>query len=557
MGIAVEMSGDEAKLWRSYQRIIEQQKKLDGAMEKGAKVAKTTAAANEKMFSPEVLAQMEKHSQGFDDVGNAARMSAIKAKTSATVYKESYGSKALGQIKDYAGGFTGIGTAAATASAVALLALREINAEIETQIKLQKEAAAAQVTLASAHQDLRRNMTGKSDTEITDAFKATEAISKETGVDEKYIAQAYAQGVSASGGDMEATKSAVSISAKQLSDQPENIARFAGSLLDVASVTGTKDAEVNMGLLQKTGGMSRVVDPAMIAQNVAPALVGMKEFGATMQESAALFSALTVSGKDTQGATSGTAGIQLAKQLDEFAKAKGFDGTMGQEIAALQANPKMAEEFLKGTSDKDKEKLKGKREGEIWGGASFDVKALGPIMSLLQDSQSEGATAYQANLGGLGSEGDLRTAAQKSIEQRGLAPTEGVATMDRLGANAINQMEVGNIEAGALGKLEEHYNPLIEKSGASWTERFVGNQEIRAATYNPLAGDDRATAQVKNLDMRADILEKGGKNEEASAIREFLQSLNETLQQANSTNKELLDALKDGSKSRKTRSAAG
>ncbi len=227
---------------------------------------------------------------------------------------KAFGKEALTRLKGFATGLLGIGTAAAAT----LAAFKLVTAETANIKDLQESAASSQVTVSGARQELIRNLGGFSASEIRRVIRGGESISAATGVSQVPIFRGLAQGVSASGGDINLALAAAGQAARFLADSPEDIAQFQGALIDLSKVTGSKVPRVNLGFQQLIGQFSRVVDPKFQARQIPRALIGTQAFGGTAVGAGSLFAALSVGGADITGAPSATGTISLAKQLSEF-----------------------------------------------------------------------------------------------------------------------------------------------------------------------------------------------------------------------------------------------
>jgi hypothetical protein len=182
---------------------------------------------------------------------------------------------------------------------------------------------------------------------------------------------------------------------------------------------------VNFGLLAKIGQLSRVSTPQQIAANAPKALIASGGFGATSQESAALYSTLT-GFFDPEGRAAATAQGQLAKQLFFFddnlrkagrgADARQFDGmTMGERIEALQGNAELAKLFLQGQQGPGG-----------FPGASFETQFVAPIRGLLMQPDSAAARSLRENMASI-------------PDDRGLAALSAEA-MSNFDLNTLNRM---------------------------------------------------------------------------------------------------------------------
>ncbi len=351
-----------------------------------------------------------------------------------------------------------------------------ITSEMERQREIQKEAESKQITLNSARMDINRNMSGASRESLGSVFKSVAAMAKEENIDEKYLASAMASALSSSGGNVDASLKAVRKAAQFLADKPEEIADFAGSLLDVSDVTKTTDADINLGLVSAVGGLSRVKDARQQAVNIPKALVGIQGMDATAEGAAALFATLSNAGKDVMGASSGTAGISLAEQLRGFFKDKKLDRpgqTMTQRIRALVKNKKLRDEFLEG--------------------ASIEKQFLAPMEQLLsgQDVYSK----YESMLKKIPKGEELKNLGQQAISNRTVDPLEKVAATKRAYDSATGQLQTSNDDA-VVATHREGLQKTMKAAGVPGLEAKINSLLFEGKTF---AGDSDAYDVAKSL----------------------------------------------------------
>ena len=327
-----------------------------------------------------------------------------------------------------ASGLSGfLGGLASTTAAISLM-----RSELENLKTLQETAKDKQITLAAAHTLVTQNLFGSSKEEIKSVLESITSTAKETNVPERFVASAMAQALSASSGDKDASAKAVAGASRFLATSPEAIPRFAGALLDMMKVTGTSDANVNQGFMQRIAANSRVVDPNMQAQNIPRSLIGQSSFGATAEEASAIFTALTVGGADSTGARTGTAAISLTEQLRGFfeeegitkkaMKNRGRSLTAGERIGVLQQNPELAKKFLKD--------------------ATFEKVALGPIEDLLLRKDSETNKVFQKSLDKKATHEELAALAAESIKNFELSPHYARFTQEQSAQAKLDQFDL-------------------------------------------------------------------------------------------------------------------
>lgn len=175
MTVSIEMDGDEAKLWRSFQKIVDQQKKL----EKGTKqLADTSKKADReqramlreaKRLWEETRTPQEKYAatqkrlndlvrRGHIDQDTAnrkLRQMAEQQKRVSTTGQSAFGGAALGQLKNFAAGFISLSAAVG----VARKAMEVLNEESERAQQASRDRAGGGgllVELAQSPQELKK-----------------------------------------------------------------------------------------------------------------------------------------------------------------------------------------------------------------------------------------------------------------------------------------------------------------------------------------------------------------------------------------------------------------
>lgn len=389
--VAVKFTGDPAAMQRALDAVIRNQERMEQGFKRIKGEARSAGSAAEK---------------GFD----------------------------LGSLTRWVGGL-----------ALARTALQAITSEIRLQWDLQRQARETQVTVAGSRKEILRNLPGVSDADRSFVLAQASKIAQEVGIDEKAIGQGIAQALSASGVDIPASLSAVRQAARFIPDRPDAMGLFAGGMLDLAKVTGSKDAATNQGLLAFVAGLSRVVDPLEAAHNIPRSLIGQMQFGADPRSASALFSALSVGGADVQGRISGAAAIGLAQQLreffgqdpkelrkerkhgpatplEQFLKGGADPGDMLGRIQTLQGSPDLAKQFLK-TAD-------------------FEKVVRGPIEGLLTNAASFTAQEFQKNLSLVLDNDQLKADGEKMIQSFLLDPLEHTAKRQRAIDTAAQQIRL-------------------------------------------------------------------------------------------------------------------
>lgn len=193
-----------------------------------------------------------------------------------------------------------------------------VTAEFRAQQEMIDKRNAVQTTVSESRNILLRNMVGVDPSEVAKMQGQATSIAKDTGVSEVAINNALAAAISATGGKNDFAAALVRKAAQFMTDKPSDIGQFAGSLGDFSRMMGSTDPNVSLGFLAKVGALSRITNPAMLAQNAPRGLIGATTFGATPRTAGALYAALTSGSGDFTGAQSATAEVALAEQLNKF-----------------------------------------------------------------------------------------------------------------------------------------------------------------------------------------------------------------------------------------------
>ncbi|MHB1038050.1 MAG: hypothetical protein ACYC35_28200 [Pirellulales bacterium] len=255
-------------------------------------------------------------------------------------------------------------------------AIHAVMAAEEKRAQRQQNAANAQLGAADAQRVFLKNVGAVSLGEKSSVLTGVAKIAEETGVTTRDLYAAGAVAMSARGNLGNKTAlDAMRMAAKYAPENAGEMAAVAGGLLSTSRLTGTPDAEKNLGFMIGLQSRVRISDMKGVSENLIPAARSVARYGGSAAEAASLPAALTMALEDTSGAVSGTASIQMATQL---AEALPKLGSTGERIGYMQSHPGEAAKFLKG--------------------ASFDVKAKGSIAELLTNPQSAIAQIYAENV---------------------------------------------------------------------------------------------------------------------------------------------------------------
>lgn len=354
--VVVELTGDEAKLLASMQKVIAQNTKMGDSFKgmggkakesadlavkesqrverENKKIADAIYREHEKMLADkaresrqaalaeealarktafvEVQAAIKAADQeiaAVEKIAASKRKAADKEVADAKRSREAVVNQVLGFVAGYASISTAIGA---------------VTGSLRDQIELQKESLNIATEIAKSQAGAVKNLTGLSSVDKAKVLQESKVLQAEVGFsDQKYIVEAIGAGFSAIG-DLEATKSAVRAAADLSRDAPDELATIASGALDVSRGSGVTDAKKNLGFLLQIVAVSRVEDPAALSRTVAPAIssgvntVKGQDKQEASREIGSVFSELNRFATDTKGESTRTATITLLTKMEEF-----------------------------------------------------------------------------------------------------------------------------------------------------------------------------------------------------------------------------------------------
>lgn len=371
-------------------------------------------------------------------------------------------------------------------------AVRAITAELQAQQSIIDARVQTQLTVSEARNRLLRNVDPK---DAAGVLKSATDIANETGLSEVAVLGGLEAAVSSTSGNIPLSTKLVRTASKYLRDRPGDIGGFSGTMADLTRVTQSESPEVQLGLLKRIGGLSRITSAELQAKNIAPALIGMREFGGDARTGGALFAALTTGGADVTGERTGTASIQLAAQLAEaaegekaFAKTDAFKGLSGldlrRRITALQSDPELAQAFLSK--------------------ASFEKKVLGPIRALLLDPSSATARDFAANLDKIPSNQGLAKIGQETMQMfQQYNALEPVAERGRRLGRAVEGLQTRRAEDRlSVTELEQLRTIALETGSTSLGAKFTEFRDRATGGLGVSVGE-----AIEQIESRLDELE--------------------------------------------------
>jgi hypothetical protein len=277
----VTLSGDDAELYKAFQRILDQQAKTEGGYKKVANASKE-AADKAKAAAKEQAAE-EKSRQDTIDRGLSSLAGMVTAYVSVS-------------------------------SAVA--ALTKAHGQL---IENQDRALGKAKELAAAQQEAAKNLAGKTPEQISKTLQQTvPEIARETQfADLAKLTTALGSAASIVGEDK--ATGVVSAAAQLTKFTPESLGTTATATADIMAATGLSDAKEALALLASTGSVARPEDLAKLAQgaaaavNAAIAQAPAQDKVDAAREGVALYAKLTA--VDPSGQSAATATTDFIRQV--------------------------------------------------------------------------------------------------------------------------------------------------------------------------------------------------------------------------------------------------
>jgi len=384
--VTVELTGDEAKLFRSYQKIIDQQAKMEAGEKK---------------------------------VGNQASVTAAKLEKVGQKGKQAFGSSAVGSLAKYAAGVVSIGAATQTAIR-ALNEMAAISAEAGQRARESRRGVGSLAQLARSPEEMQA---------LHAAAKQTFA---EGGADTEDEAARTVFAIKSAGG-MKHRKMFSQLKATGLVETPDLMARGAATM------------QASMGKAE-TGDMRALVSKAFGASQFSPSSAEELLEAASRSGTAAaamgfsdeeLLAAAPVVATAKGGAEMG--GTYLAQMMRTLKEKNEFKGmTLKQSVQAIKA---------KGMTPEQTKKWFGRSQGqEAYELLAANMPMYDKALSEVNTAQATDRVGIQLGLSKAIPSLDAANTAQRAQANRELSE-EGLGTSHNL-ANAVLDNQVARMRKG-------------------------------------------------------------------------------------------------------------
>lgn len=277
----VTLSGDDAELYKAFQRILDQQAKTDAGYKRIRNSSKEAA-----------------------DAAKAA----AKEQADAERQRDRMIGASVSQVTNLVGAYLSVNSA-----------VHALSKAHETLVSNQDKALARAVELASAQQEAAKNLAGQTPQAISKTLQETvPEIGRATQFqDLPKLTTALGSAASIVGEDK--AKGVVSAAAELTRFTPDQLQTTATSTADIMAATGIKDAKQALALLASTGSVARPEELAKLSQgaaaavNAAIAQAPQQQKVDAAKEGVALYAKLTK--VDPTGQSAATASIDFIRQV--------------------------------------------------------------------------------------------------------------------------------------------------------------------------------------------------------------------------------------------------
>lgn len=232
-------------------------------------------------------------------------------------------------------------------------AISGTKAVLDDYMRQQRESAELAKRLAQSQSDAIKNMAGMATAAKAGLIDDISDISLRTGfADVGKLTEAAGSAIS-SGATPEMARKAIEAAAQVTVNRPEQLATYAAGAVNIGRATGTVDSERNLGFLLQAGAQAQVVDPEMLARNLAPVVASQAMRAApadketVARESAAIFATLSRAGTDVTGQSTTTAATQFMSRMDSFfSEMENAPKTPFAQLGALSTDAELQAKFF-------------------------------------------------------------------------------------------------------------------------------------------------------------------------------------------------------------------
>lgn len=375
----------------------------------------------------------------------------------------------------FAGKLVGV---AAAVGGIAAIAAR-LRAEYDDLLQRQGKAADSQITLAAAQRSAVFNLGSDESLSPKDMTDELSQISKKTGVREELATKVFSDMLSARGGmkarDVLPRLESVLNAAPDQSGLPV----LGGATMSLGTEFGLT-GDQSLGFMLQTQAASPVVSLESLAHHSVPAIVSTSKFGDSPEQAAELVAGLASAGKDSRGAESGTAAVQLADRLEKV-------------LPKMKSTAERLEAVRKSKS------LQAKVFADSFGEAKYK-----PIFrELLTGSEDAPAVqAYRSAQSAIQSPQEAAPVLAGLLDQYGKLPLSGTAQAQRTLDAEANRMRNADLFGGQSHVIRKGLEDVMEADNVSKTIRDLVLTKYDATTQ--LGNTAPLEAGITELRRQAD-----------------------------------------------------
>jgi len=409
---------------------------------------------------------------------------------------KTFGSMLTDQVKGVtamAAGFAGVGSVIGGI----VTAAQMLRAEYDNIIQQQSAAAQANLTFEQSLAQAVRNASGIF--EAADVRDRSLALASEANITPAKAAGIIGSALTSTGVTNQAEANLAIDSARAAAIYAPELDIMGTESLAGVAASGAKrfgvSPEAYIGFLQQVAGQSNIRELTPLIENVAPVLSNLTEFGFKPAEAGALLSTLTQGLGDTTGEMSGTAAVNLAKELrDRFGNVQGFsrdDGSFNPiaAMAVLQQDAELRKKFFDG----------GDFFGEKFGTAALGKgKAIPTIEGILSGADTFQARQMTGSYFAIGDFQQGENTFRKLVSDIGsVTPTEQARRILQSGTAGVQANDVTGISS-VIREEGQKFQQAIGDTAIG--QRFGGYLREFESSFgtNPVAAIDEFQTQLSD-----------------------------------------------------------
>jgi len=447
---------------------------------------------------------LETSRQGHNELGQS--IDGVKTSSDAAASSQkSWFDGLLPKLTAFGGGFLTLSSA-----------IKVVRNEYDAMIRRQEQAGNFQVSVAGAQRAALRNL-GQSDLTPKQFEEMITGAQSETGADQQAL-YAAASGVLSARGKFSAREAIEQLQATAKLDPSfasDELQTLSGGALDIRKAFGGTPEQALGGMLasQQT---SRIENAGQFGASGVPAMLSLQAYGNSFREASALFGTITQETADKMGERSGTAVIQLAKQvLTATASIKELEGaSTAKRLEFLTSGKEEGETIrraLLGTLDQKAREAGVDAKGELTG----EAKQYMALVGLLTPG-SKTQAAYQETFAATPELGEGEKVYEANLEAQRQLGGQSAARISEF-SEASTQTAKSEGREGVIGTTREGLTKLLDQLGTFGRTSFMQNLPVvgdlgSAGLFEQqiAGGQNPVTAAVRLAQSRLAVAQQSG-----------------------------------------------